>query len=125
MTRWCAIAAVLLVCVYTPAHAQTSDRVANWMTIGYGTLVGADVAVTMECVGRGVCREANPMLKPFQQHPGWFGAAKVGIDTALVVAVYKWTKPRTKTRYIALATLLGAQAAVVALNAHNLSGTRR
>jgi Domain of unknown function (DUF5658) len=117
--------ALLLLCVYTPAFAQATDRPANLMTIGYGALVGADISVTMECIGRGVCKEANPLLAWAQDKPGAFGALKVGVNTAIAVAVYKWTKPRTKNRYVALAALIGTQGIVVARNAHNLSGKRR
>lgn len=112
---------LLLLFMALPCSAQQgTDRPANALAIGFGALVGADVGISMECVGRGVCDEANPALHWLQGNPGAFGAVKVGVDTALIVGVYKWTKPRSKTRYVTMSVLVCVQAAVVALNARNL-----
>lgn len=103
-----------------PLPDYAPDRAANWMVIGFGGLAGADVAMTMRCIGAGTCREANPLLRPLQDRPAWFGFAKAAVNTASIIAVYKWTKPHSKTRYAVLGVLIIGQGAVVALNARQL-----
>jgi len=116
---WVLLLALLLMA--TPAAAQAPDRPANWMAITFGSLAGADIGMSMNCMGAGTCREANPLLRPLQDHPAFFGAAKAGFNTATVVGIYKWTQPKSTRRYVALGTLIAVQAVVVGLNARQLS----
>jgi hypothetical protein len=113
------IALALFVLCASPVGAQTNgapDRPANLMAIAYGGLVGADVGITMRCVGAGTCAEANPLLRPLQDKPVAFGFSKTAFQTAVVVGIYKWTKPRSKARYAWLGGLIAVQAGVVAWN---------
>ena len=109
---------LLLVLLSVPAQAQ--DRPANWMAISFGALAGADIGITQRCIGAGTCREANPILRPLQDKPAWFGGAKAALNTATVVGIYRWTKPRSKTRYAAFGVLIAVQAVVVGSNIRQL-----
>jgi len=101
-------------------EAQRPDRPAAWLTITYGGLVGADIGVTAECIGRGVCREANPLLRGLVDRPGWFGFSKAALNTGLMVAAWRLTRPHSWQRYAAMGALVVVQGLVVAWNARQL-----
>jgi len=121
------LAVLIVLACATPVAAQDAvtpwrlvdyadDHAANWLAIAYGGLVGADIGISMSAFEQGAAREANPLLRPLQRHPVGFGFAKAAINTATVVAVYKWTRPRSATRYTALCGLIAVQAVVVGYN---------
>jgi hypothetical protein len=122
------LAVLAVVLAVLPASAQVPDyapdRAANWLTLAFGGCVGADLAVSMDAFAKGAATEANPLLRPLVDHPGWLGFTKTALNTAAVLGVYKWTRPHSRKRYIILGTLLAVQGAVVALNARQLRGNQ-
>jgi len=103
-----------------PVQATPPDRPAAWLTIAYGGLVGADVSMTMHCIGAGRCVEANPLLRPLPDHPAWFGMAKAALNTGLMVAAWRLTEPHSWQRYLVMGTLVAVQGLVVVWNARQL-----
>ena len=101
------------------AQDTRPDPLAVTLTISAGALAGADLAMTMRCVGAGTCCEQGPLLKPLADHPVAFGAVKAGAMTAMLLAVYHWTRPHTRERYAGLALIVASQAVIVALNARH------
>jgi hypothetical protein len=56
---------------------------------------GADLGITSNCIGRGVCRELNPALARFD-NPAVFGFAKMGVATGGILVTDKLYKTDTK-----------------------------
>jgi hypothetical protein len=58
-------------------------------------LQGGDAMQTAFCLGSQQCKEGNPVLAPFEDHPFWFGFTKLGIATAVSYAALRLRKPHT------------------------------
>lgn len=118
---------MILLLTPTPALAQPpADRVSTALVVTSSALAGADVAMSMRCIGAGTCREQNPFLRPLQDTPVWYGGVRAGLQVGLVLAIQRYTKPRTARRYLAYGVVIGVQAAVVALNtSQRHAGVRR
>jgi len=97
---------------------------ATLLLVTYAMLAGADLGMTMACVGAGSCREVNPLLRPLQTHSGWYGATKAGLNTGVVMGVYRATRGKPRQRVVALVALVAAQAVIVGLNTHRLKERR-
>jgi hypothetical protein len=53
------------------------------------TLNGVDLSTTMYLLGSQRGHEVNPVFAPFSNQPVLFGAAKIGIDSAVVYALLR------------------------------------
>lgn len=115
-----AIILVLLVFAATPAQAEPSPAFRALLATNVA-LHGADLSLTMHCLGAGTCRELNPVMRSLADHPAWFGATKMGI-----AALSTWAKVKIYKRNRKLAWwITGAEAAgttIVIL--HNRSALR-
>jgi hypothetical protein len=80
-----AIAAVIIALFASPAFAQ-SDRAYRLALAGAVTAHGLDATSSAWCLGAGTCREMNPILRPLSDTPLAFGAAKMGIAAASLLA---------------------------------------
>jgi hypothetical protein len=69
----------------SPAFAQ-SDRAYRLALAGAVTAHGLDLSTSSHCLGAGTCRELNPILRPLSDTPLAFGAAKMGIAAASLLA---------------------------------------
>jgi hypothetical protein len=58
-------------------------------------LQGGDAMQTAFCLGTQQCKEGNPVLAPFEDHPFWFGFTKLGIASAVSYAALRLRKPHT------------------------------
>ena len=103
---------------------EAPDRQANVLAITYITMAGTDIAMTAGCAGAGTCKELNPVLAGMinSGHYGWAGATKMGIAAVTTWAAYRFTRPHSRQRYVALGTMLVLQAAVVGYNASQQVG---
>lgn len=57
---------------------------------------GIDLGSTQHCIGRGVCRELNPILLRFE-NPIGFSAAKMGLAGSTEIVVYDFSKKQPIT----------------------------
>lgn len=89
------------------------DRPANLLAILGAGLAGADLGLSMSAFASGNFHEANPLLRPLENHPGWFGFTKASLSAGTIVLIYKYTKPHSKLRYTALASFAVLQGIVV------------
>jgi len=102
------LAAAILFVLARPVAAQTpstpssttsfGDSEGFQKTIGWGIAVGmalqgGDAMQTAYCLGQQKCKEGNPVLAPFEDHPFWFGFTKLGIATGISYAAIKMRKP--------------------------------
>jgi hypothetical protein len=79
-------AATLIIALFaSPAFAQ-SDRAYRLALAGAVTAHGLDLSTSSHCLGAGTCRELNPILRPLSDTPLAFGAAKMGIAAASLLA---------------------------------------
>ena len=73
---WLVLSCVLIA---APAFAQEPHRWPLHLALGASiTADGADLATSAYAFGRGGFREANPVLRPFQDRPIPFAIAKMG-----------------------------------------------
>jgi hypothetical protein len=63
-----------------------SDRAYRLALAGAVTAHGLDATSSAWCLGAGTCREINPVLRPLSDKPLAFGAAKMGIAAASLLA---------------------------------------
>ena len=95
--------------VVASASAQTSegqtpestrDELAMHTLLGASFILhGADIAGSMYLIGKypNKFHEQNPVLRPFQNHPTAFGAAKMGLAfgvNSIIITIHK-EKPKT------------------------------
>lgn len=85
-----------LVLFSSGAFAQENKWVLHTAIASYMTLNGSDLAETMYVIGANRGREANPIFAPFSNRPILFGAAKIGIDTAVSYALIKYHERHPK-----------------------------
>jgi hypothetical protein len=83
----------------TPTQApQGTPSTALQKGVGWGIAVGmalqgGDAMQTAFCLGTEQCKEGNPVLAPFEDHPFWFGFTKLGIASAVSYAALRLRKP--------------------------------
>lgn len=97
----------------------------TWLGLALGSLLtlgGADLAQTQRCLGAHQCREANPVFAPLADHPAAFGAAKMGVDSALVFGLWKARTQHPKVVWVVTGVGLVARGWVVRHNAHEMQG---
>lgn len=85
-----------------------------WLGVNVkSTLSVVDLWLTLDCRAQGVCAEANPILRPFQDRPVVFGVVKTGLDGLNTVALarLRTTHPRA-TKWLLVATI-GVNATLV------------
>lgn len=76
MRPWLLLLAILICCP-SEARAQSDGALLHGSLVGYIGLNGADLATTEYCLGRGRCREVNPIFAPLSDNPAAFGALKM------------------------------------------------
>jgi len=82
--------------------------------------------MTAACSSSKTCKEVNPILAPLV-NKGYYGLAgglKAGVDTAAVILIRKYTKPRSKERYIALSLAVTLKAGIVVFNSVQLRANK-
>jgi hypothetical protein len=80
-----ALTCALVLAVSHTAFAQ-SDTAYRLALAGAVTAHGLDLSTSSHCLGAGTCRELNPILRPLSDTPLAFGAAKMGIAAASLLA---------------------------------------
>jgi hypothetical protein len=101
---------------------QDSTPLRLVLTVG-GALAGADLALSMYGIGSGQVREVNPMLGWAQDHPGWFGAMKMGLDTGVVLGLHRLGRRHPKAALWSAIGFAAINAYVVSRNARTLQQT--
>ena len=115
----------LLACLLVPAAAHADpDRQFRVALGAYITAAALDGSITSYCVGRGECREANPLLAPVVERHGVVAAMtlKGAFHGGILGILLSMHKERPK---VALWTTIGLLAAQVAVDAHNVKTLRR
>jgi len=103
------LAAIAVLVLVRPAAAQQPSSAPSSTTslgdtegfqkaVGWGIAVGmalqgGDAMQTAYCLGQQQCKEGNPVLAPFEDHPFWFGFTKLGIATGISYAAIRLRKP--------------------------------
>ena len=72
--------------------ATRLPKIVGWGIAAGMALHGGDAMQTAYCLGTRECREGNPALAPFSNHPFWFGFTKLGIATGVNYAAIKLRK---------------------------------
>ena len=71
------------------------EKAVGWGIAVGMALQGGDAMQTAFCLGTEQCKEGNPVLAPFEDHPFWFGFTKLGIASAVSYAALRLRKPHT------------------------------
>ena len=115
MTRLRIIAAAALLTSATPALADTSSEAMKW-EMAYIGMSAVDAAMTIHCLDKGRCEEANPL---FGKNPkkSTIIIAKV-IGTAVQFTLFNEVRKRDPKMALRVAQIsFVAQGSVVGLNA--------
>jgi hypothetical protein len=111
-------AALLVLILAAPVSAQTDERLTHAAIAGYMVAAQIDIAGTSYCLGKGTCREANPLFKPLVESRGVVPAMAVKAATHTAIAGLLLTKHKKHPRavfWFAVA-LMSAQ---IAVDVHN------
>lgn len=107
----------LIVCLTLAAPARAGDGpLLHAALIALSAAHGADLATTEYCLGRGTCRESNPVLRPFERQPLALGSIKMAVAAANVAILVKAHRSHPK---IVLWIAAGEAAVFTAVALHN------
>lgn len=116
------LALASLLVLSAPARAQTDGRLVHASLVGYMALNGSDLALTEFCLGRGRCREVNPVFAPLSGNPAAFGALKMAS-----ASLTSWALLRTHRTHPRLAFWLSVAGSAwyTAVVVHNVREVRK
>lgn len=107
---------VLLFASSASAQTTKTDRIYNATLVYDFSWHVADIEVTRDCLNRGTCREANPVLRWAQDKPGVLGIAKgVAAGTVHTLIHRKLWKRGHKWEAIAANAVVGGVTTYVTL----------
>lgn len=92
-----------------PLDEERGARLTHGLIGSYIVASAMDLSTTQRCLGAGTCREANPLLRPLEDMPLTFAAAKTAVAVGVAIILIKQhTKHPRIVRLIAVSLTAGS-----------------